>query len=341
MVSTTLGSPTATHPDATALIELPRRQYIEIRIILLFLVAVGDIETTGNAVFKLMRQDPLYRFAYMLRGGSSFSEMSNSLLAIYESSRTTVTSSQKSAERIVNPKVNVNTTPNTKKELFLSVGDNGNAKVIRPLAATINNLPLPAREAKRLAQRGMNPEIAIDNVAETSDGVIGKALGLADIQQYITDANKAKEDLLMIVSPLFRIAKRLYGKYRGFAQAKNNAVGEFKGVRGRCLAEWIRKCALMGLYYKPAILLFRDGLNVDLGNLLSKKNLQLGGIHDLLVYVICKEEESVADLRSLDEVFFIARANSGSGSFGGSSLMDLAILNQLLSIDVSWVILTT
>ena len=271
----------------------------------------------------------------MLRGSPSFSEMTKSLLGMFETTQTTVNLSQKTAERIINPKVSVRVTPNTKDEIFESIGERTTAKTIKPSVAAINSLPPPARGARRVTPRGMNPEIVIQSVAKVTDNVVGIELGFDDIRQYITTANKAKEDLLKIASPLHRIANRLFGKHRAFCQAKDNSTDEYKGVRGRSLAEWVRKSSLVGIFYKPAVLIYRQGPGVDLENFLTRKNPQLTGIKDLLVYVSCKENESVADLETLDRVFVVGKANSHGGSFGGSSLMDLAILNQLLSVDVS------
>ena len=94
------------------------------------------------------------------------------------------------------------------------------------------------------------------------------------------------------------------------------------------------RASLHSLVYKPAVLLFRDGPNVDLEAFFNRKSPLLTGIHDQQVYILCKEDDSVADLEALDRVFVVAKANANSGSFGGGSLMDLAILNQLLSINV-------
>ena len=281
-----------------------------------------------------MREDSTYRFAHILHGAPSFSEMSRSILGLYETAEATVTLSQKVAERIINPKLSIRVTPNTKGEIFETVAGEDTGKRIKQSVEAINKLPPSAREATRQTPRGINPEIVVRSIDIISDRVVGEQVDFAQIQNFIAIANKAKDDLMKIVSPLHRVANRCYGKYRAFTQVKQNTIDEFKGVRGRSLAEWARKSALTGLFYKPAVFLFRDGPNVDLEAFLNRKSPVLTGITDLLVFVLCKEDESVADLQSLDRVFVVAKANADTGSFGGSSLMDLAILNQLLSVNV-------
>ena len=80
---------------------------------------------------------------------------------------------------------------------------------------------------------------------------------------------------------------------------------------------------------------------MGLESLLSKRTLLLGGIVELLIYIRCPMDQSVSDLKVLGDCLIVAKANSGKGSFGGTSAMDIAVLHKLLSIDVSYYTLTT
>jgi hypothetical protein len=342
VVSTTKGRITSFKPDASAIIDLPRRQYIEVRIIAMFLTP-NSVDQTGDKVFEMMRSDSTYRFSFMLNGASTFSAMSTSLLAMYASSNTRSPKSGKSAQRVVNPKLTVDTTPKTKAELFDSkpTADNPNAKVVKPAVLAANHLPPPARKAQREVPRGENPLIAVKEVSFTLDGVNGVLVGKEDLTKFVKSANLAKSELQSILSPLQRGAKRLYGKARSFLQASSTSAEEFKGVRGRCLADWVQKAALAGEFFKPAVILLRHGKTDELGAVVSKKTLQLSSIFDVLVYFKCGKDTSVSDLGELGDVFVVCKANAGKGSFGGTSRMDIGVLHKVLSGDVSFFLILT
>ena len=315
---------------------------MEVRIIAMFLTP-NSVDQTGDKVFEMMRSESSYRFSFMLNGAGSFSAMSTSLLAMYESSGTRSAKSQKAAQRIVHPRLTVQTTPRTKAELFESkpTAEKPNAKVVKPAVHAANNLPPPARKAERDEPRGENPLIAVKGVSIISNAVRGVAVERADLIEHVKCANLAKSELQSISSPLYRGVQRLYGKARSFQQASSTSAEEFKGVRGRCLADWVQKSALAGKFFKPAVILIRHGATDELGAVVSKKTLQLGSIFDVLVYVECGKDKSVADLESIDSIFVVCKANSGKGSFGGSSRMDIGVLHKLLSGDVSFSLLLT
>ena len=75
--------------EASLFIDLPTRQYEEVRILCEFHTPAGEhdsrekaINALGDRIFDLLRKDNNHRFYFMLNGAGTFSEMSRSLVAI-------------------------------------------------------------------------------------------------------------------------------------------------------------------------------------------------------------------------------------------------------------------
>lgn len=307
---------------------MPRRQYEEVRILAEFHTPPGSkeareaaINNLGDRVFDSIRKDSNHRFHFMLNGAGTFSEMSLSLLAAFKSSKTRTSKPKKSAQRIINPNKNQNVTPLT-KELTKT-----------PEAKIANSLPPRARETKRVVERAINPKILVGRV-DLVEGVRGSDVPVANFQTAIKDANKTKTSMMDILPALYRVVQRMYSKCRSVLSAKNDGSGGHFSRRGRALAEFTSMQALDGKRYVPALLLFRDSSLVEtISGHITKDKMHLGSIMEVLIYVVAPVDKTVADMGVLDDVFIVCKT-CASGSFGGNSKMDIAVLFDILSKQV-------
>ena len=261
----------------------------------------------------------------MLNGTGSFSDMSRSLIAAYKTSQTRTSKSNKSAQRILNPYLTPNVTPLT-KELTKT-----------PEAAIANSLPPRARETKRAVPRGVNPKIAIGDVHlvhPVGDKFEMSKPTVRDLVDAIESANISRAGLMDILPVLYRVVQRMYSKTTSISSAKNDGSGGHFSRRGRALAEYTSMQALAGDRYVPALLLFRGSSAGEcVTDHIRKDKMQLGSIMEVLIFVKVSKDQSVADLEVLGDVFVVCKS-CASGSFGGKSKLDIAVLFDLLSLQV-------
>jgi len=125
---------------------------------------------------------------------------------------------------------------------------------------------------------------------------------------------------------------RLYRKSRSFQQAKADVSGEYYGTRGRAIANWVQGKEGKGILVRPAVLLFREDCEDDLGSILSRTKLHLGNVIEVLIYhVVGNASRSFSDLCTLGNVYVVCKSSKNRGSFGGKSRMDIGALYHLLS----------
>jgi hypothetical protein len=103
-------------------------------------------------------------------------------------------------------------------------------------------------------------------------------------REGIDQANIAKRKFLAVVNCLSRVVMRLYRKSRSFQQAKADVSGEYYGTRGRAIANWVQGKEGKGILVRPAVLLFREDCEDDLGSILSRTKLHLGNVIEVLIY---------------------------------------------------------
>lgn len=312
-------------PDASHIVDLPRRMYLEIRILLEFFLAQqlpsreSTIESLGDVVFDYMRNDQLYRLGVMLKGGSSFTSMGKSALARFESNATKAPMT--ALKKVMMPKLSINITPETKV-------------MVKSEVAVEANLLHPApRELQRVIARRKNPRLRILNGSLISDSIFG--IPIDDLNSYlkkeIADAEAAKTLVLAIVCCFSKLQQRMSRKCRSMLQSKADESGESKGTRGTLIADYVNKQRLLGRHIKPAVLLLRTGVSRDNMKMMSKRPMKLDGILELLIFQeVTSPEMTFVDKPKIENIFVICRSNRTFGSFGGSSILDIGVLHHLL-----------
>ena len=315
--------------EASLIMDLPTRQYEEVRILAEFHTPAGEhdsrekaINALGDRIFDLIRKDSNHRFYFMLNGAGTFSEMSRSLVAVYKTDDTGSSRSTKAAQGTLNPRVTSNVTPQTKEMLDT------------PEAAIASGLPPRARETKRVVERSENPKIGVGEIHLVDNVVFAEDMGINYLELAVENANNSKTALLDALPALYRAVQRMSGKCTSILSAKDDGSGEYFSARGRALAEYISMQDLAGSHYVPALLLFRkSNPGETVMDHIDKEKLQLGSIVEVLIYVLAPKGKSIADMESLKDVFVVCKTCL-SGSFGGKSKMDIAVLFDVLSVKV-------
>jgi len=280
------------------------------------------ILSLGEQVFQFALEERVYRLGIMLKGGGSFTDMSRSPLAVFESEATHAPLKNKAMKRLFNQPITTSTTPDMKD-------------LMKTEAAKLANAVHPeAREAVRITPRQENPILPIDMVTIVHDAVVADSSqsSMDLFREGIDQANIAKRKFLAVVNCLSRVVMRLYRKSRSFQQAKADVSGEYYGTRGRAIANWVQGKEGKGILVRPAVLLFREDCEDDLGSILSRTKLHLGNVIEVLIYhVVGNASRSFSDLCTLGNVYVVCKSSKNRGSFGGKSRMDIGALYHLLS----------
>jgi hypothetical protein len=274
--------------------------FVEVWILSSFLVDPALVNRFGDRVFKVIQRDEEESHLHLaIAGGGTFGEMSTSLLARFDCREIGGKTTRDGSKHVISPRLHRKVTPDTK-----DLVQEEEAKMLQSLNPS-------TRHFDRVSPRGKRhfiPVIAIlstgfDSTYVEDDALIGE----------IAEATAEKELNGGYATTLASVHMRLWKK------GQNVQTTVKSGNGGRVIAEFRRAQSLIGIEWRPGVLMFcSSGTTPNYASLASEK-FTMGNIVELFILVkVASNCRSVSDLAEICSIDIVCKSGSGSGSFTGA-----------------------
>lgn len=299
-------------PDSLWSRELPRWVFVEVWIIASFLLEPALVNDLGDRVFEHINADSNNNHLHLaISGGGSFSDMSSSLLARFDSRELGGKTHPLAAKSVISPRLKRTVTPDTKK-------------LVKEIEASeLQSLYPSTRNVDRVSPRGERYFAPITSFSTSEFEEVNDIEGL--LKNEILAAIAEKKLVSSYASILASVHQRVWKKSSNIQRSSKSGNG------GSILGEYRRSQAMLSIYWKPAIILFCSSSPLDTYADLTREKLTMGNIVELFVLSnVKREEDTISRKSALTFVDVICKCGSGRGAFVGSDKLKHGVLHDIL-----------
>lgn len=299
-------------PDSLWSRELPRWVFVEVWIIAAFLLDPALVNAFGDRVFEHINTDLNHNHLHLaIAGGGSFSDMSSSLLARFDCRELGGRTHPLAAKGVIAPRLRRTVTPDTK------------LMVKEVEASELQSLNPSTRHVERVSPRGERYFIPVISFSKSDFDEVDDIVEV--LKGEISDAIAEKKLVSAYTSVLVSVHQRLWKKSSNVQRSSKSGSG------GTIIAEYRRSQAMLGIYWKPAILLFCSSTPVNTYANLDEDKFTFGNIVELFILSrVSRAGDTISGNGVLKFVDVICKCGKGKGSFTGTDKLKHGVLHDIL-----------